>query len=130
MHMWCCDIMYDVTALFNNVMLANKMTCCVRSMPTQNCPKQQQKDKSNAATVHPERRVFRAMPHIYQRHTCVFVQIMKFLCSTIRLGEVCTDNNDDDGQSLLCRLFIICVKSAKTLNFLFAISTCTPTHQF
>ena len=48
MHMRCCDITYDVTASFNDVTPANKMT---------------QDDKNNVAMVHPECWVFHTMPH-------------------------------------------------------------------
>ena len=40
--MQCCDITYDVTAPFNDITSANKMTCfrhATSSTPTQNCLK-------------------------------------------------------------------------------------------
>ena len=69
MYMQCCDVTYDVTAPFNDVTLANNMMlfghAASKACPPKNCPKRPQIDKSTVATVHPERRVFRASPHIY-----------------------------------------------------------------
>ena len=61
MHVQHCDVTYDITALFNDVTLINKMmhfghaTSEVRS---QKMPKTAINDVGNAATVHPECRVF------------------------------------------------------------------------
>ena len=67
MHVQCCDITYEVTALFNDVTLANKMTCFGHTMSKARRPKIAQnghKKMSNVAMVHPECRVFCMMPHI------------------------------------------------------------------
>ena len=66
MHVWHCDITYDITASFNYVTLVNKMTRFRCTMSEACLPKIAQnnhKKMSNAAMVHPECRVFRVMPH-------------------------------------------------------------------
>ena len=69
MHMQHCDITYDITAPFKDVMSATKMTrfgrAASKAHPPQNCLKQPWTDKSTAAKAHPERQVCGAMPHIY-----------------------------------------------------------------
>ena len=39
MHVWHCDITYDITASLNDVMLTNKMTCFERAMSEVHLPK-------------------------------------------------------------------------------------------
>ena len=70
MHMWHGDVMYDVTASFNGVMSANKVTCFRRDAsrvhPHQIAQNWCKKDESNMVMEHPGRWEFCAMPHIYQ----------------------------------------------------------------
>ena len=65
MHMWHCDVMYDVTVSFNDVMLTNNMTCFGCTASEVHLPKIAINDGSNVATAHPEHWVFHAMPHMY-----------------------------------------------------------------
>ena len=66
--MQCHDITYDVTASFNDVTLANKMTHFGHTVSKARPPKIAQnghkKNMSNVATVHQERWVFCTTPHI------------------------------------------------------------------
>ena len=67
MHMQCCNVTYDVTVPFKDVMLANKMMHFGHAMsqahPPQNCLKQPWTDKSTMATAHPEHWVSHVRPH-------------------------------------------------------------------
>ena len=68
MHVWCCDITYDVTVLFNDVTSENKMThfgCTASEVHLPKIAQNSHKKMSNVATVHPECWVFHAMPYIY-----------------------------------------------------------------
>ena len=67
MHAQHCDVMYDITAPFKDVTLANKMMrfghAVSKACPPQNCLKQLWTDKSTMAMAHPEHQVSHAMPH-------------------------------------------------------------------
>ena len=81
MHVQCCNITYDITAPFKDVTSANKMTCCIRSVPTPKLPKtaiDKQEHRSNGTPEAPG--VPRNATYISQKNM--------LWCPTVRIAHL------------------------------------------
>ena len=65
-------------------------------------------------------RITKYLMCIYGGHMCICIPNMKFLCLTLCKGEVCTDDANDDGQSMIEKaLWLINQMSQKEQKHLF-----------